>query len=243
MILLDRRIGSSDLYQPLRSYGIEVALTTIDIGDAAWLGRGAGEFPMPVGVEIKRVGDLLSSITSGRLSGYQIPKLIRTYTHVWLVVEGRYRSGIDGVLETRQGAVWGPHSTGKRAFTYREVEAFLTTLEVRTGIHVRHTFDRPETAALIATLYHWWTSKTLDEHKAHVALYSPVLDAGVLYQPTLTRRIAAELPGIGVGRSGAVADHFGSPRDMINASEEEWIGIPGIGKGIAKKIIEAVIRK
>lgn len=240
MILLDRRIGSSDLFSPLRAFGLPVELTTLDSADAAWLGRGPDETPAPIGVEIKRISDLLQSITSGRLSGHQLPKLVHDYAHTWLLIEGRYRSGADGVLETQQGRVWAPHAQGRRVWTYREVEAFLTTLEVRAGVHVRKAWDRSETAALVAMLYQWWTAKSYDEHRAHVALHSPMLDAGLLYKPSLARRVAAELPGIGVGKSGAVADHFKTVRALVEANEDEWIQIPGIGKGLAKKITAAL---
>lgn len=240
MILLDRRIGSSDLYTPLRTFGLPVELTTLDSADAAWLGRGPGDTEVPVGVEIKRIGDLLQSITSGRLSGHQLPKLVHEYAHTWLLIEGRYRSGAEGILETRQGSVWAPHATGRRPWTYREVEAFLTTLEVRAGVHVRRAWDRSETAALLAMLYQWWTGKAYDEHRAHVALHSPMLDAGLLYRPSLARRVAAELPGIGVAKSGAVADHFKTVRALVEASPDAWQEIPGIGKGLAAKIAAAL---
>ena len=60
MILLDRRIGSSDLYQPLRACNLPVELTTLESADVAWLGRGPEGVPTPIGVEIKRIGDLLN---------------------------------------------------------------------------------------------------------------------------------------------------------------------------------------
>jgi len=243
VILLDRRIGSSDLYSPLRKLDVPVELVTLDSGDAAWLGRGPEEAPVPVGIEIKRVSDLISSITSGRLSGHQLPKLIREYQHAWLIVEGRYRASAEGVLETPQGATWAPHMGSRgsgQAFTYRELEAFLTTLEMRAGLHLRRTFDRTETAVLLATLYQWWTGKAWHEHRAHLALHSPVRDAGLLYKPSLRRRIAAELPGIGISKSGAVADHFPTVRALVDASPEEWTAIPGIGKTLATRITEAL---
>jgi ERCC4-type nuclease len=240
MILLDRRIGSSDLYQPLRTFGLPVELTTLDSADVAWLGRGHGDEPVPIGVEIKRIGDLLTSITTGRLSGQQLPKLIHEYRHVWLLIEGQYRQGAEGLLETRQGAVWAPHALGRSPWTYREVEAFLTTLEVRVGVHVRRAYNRAETAALVAMLYGWWTGKAYDEHRAHLALHSQTADAGLLYKPSLARRVAAELPGIGIGKSGAVADHFKTVRKMVEADEIEWTEVPGIGKTLAKKINEAL---
>jgi ERCC4-type nuclease len=243
VILLDRRIGSSDLYQPLRAFGLDVHLTTLESADVAWLGRGLGDEPVPIGVEIKRIGDLLTSITTGRLSGHQLPKLINEYRHCWLLIEGQYRSGAEGLLETKQGAVWTPHALGRSPWTYREVEAFLTTLEVRAGVHVRRAWNRGETAALVAMLYQWWTKKAYDEHRAHQAMYSPTMDAGLLYKPSLTRRVAAELPGIGIGKSGAVADRFQTVRTMVNANEEEWQSVPGIGKTLARKIWDALENK
>jgi ERCC4-type nuclease len=240
VILLDRRIGSSDLYQPLRTHGLPVELTTLDCADVAWLGRGPNEIPIPIGVEIKRIADLLGSITSGRLSGSQLPKLVHEYAHSWLVIEGQYRAGAEGLLETRHGAAWLPYQTGRRPWTYREVEAFLATLEVKAGIHVRRAWNRAETVALVAMLYQWWTAKAYDEHRAHVALHTPMLDAGLLYKPSLARRVAAELPGIGIERSGLIADHFKTVRALVEASEAEWMLIPGIGKGLAKKITTAL---
>ena len=163
--------------------------------------------------------------------------------HAWLVIEGRYRASAQGVLETRQGAAWAPHGGGqgsRQAFTYRELEAFLTTLEMRAGLHLRRTFDRTETAVLLATLYQWWTGKAWHEHRAHLALHSPVRDAGLIYKPSLRRRIAAELPGIGISKSGAVADHFPTVRALLDATPEQWQEIDGIGKGLAKKITDAI---
>jgi ERCC4-type nuclease len=240
VILLDYRIGSSDLYSPLRSLNVPVEITTLEAGDVAWLGRGPDESLVPCAIEIKRVGDLLQSITSGRLVGEQLPKLIHNYQRVWLLVEGRYRAGADGLVETRQGPQWAPLISGRGPMTYRAVESFLTTLEVRTGIHLRHTFDREETAVVIAALYSWWTGKAWEEHHAHHALHHPITDADLLYKPSLRRRIAAELPGIGVGKSAAVADHFPSVRALVEADEIAWTRIPGIGKGLAKKITEAI---
>ena len=242
MILLDRRIGSSDLYSPLRTrYRLPVELTTLPSADVAWLGRGPEDTPIPCGVEIKRVGDLLSSIVSGRLSGSQLPNLIHEYAQAWLLVEGRYRSGDEGLLEVpAMGRAWIPHPNGRTAFTYQALDGFLTTLEVKAGVHVRRTFDRHETAALVASLYHWWTGKAYEEHRAHLALHSPALDAGLLYKPSLKRRIAAELPGIGIEKSGKVADHFSSVRAMLEADAREWATIDGIGKTLAKRITEAL---
>jgi NAD-dependent DNA ligase len=60
----------------------------------------------------------------------------------------------------------------------------------------------------------------------------------MLRKPTLVRRIAAELPLIGWGKSKAVEEYFPSVVQMVTASEKEWREIPGIGVGIAKGVVE-----
>ena len=54
-------------------------------------GWGAGQTrrPLQSGSRSNASGISSSSITSGRLSGHQLPKLISGYAHTWLVVEGR----------------------------------------------------------------------------------------------------------------------------------------------------------
>jgi ERCC4-type nuclease len=56
----------------------------------------------------------------------------------------------------------------------------------------------------------------------------------------LLRRIAAELPHIGVDRSRLVERHFRSVVHMINAEEEEWLEVEGVGKVTAREVVEAV---
>ena len=58
--------------------------------------------------------------------------------------------------------------------------------------------------------------------------------------PSLLRRVAKELPGIGWERSLLVESHWKSIRDMVNATPEEWTQIDGIGKGISKRIDEVL---
>ena len=54
------------------------------------------------------------------------------------------------------------------------------------------------------------------------------------------RMVAKELPGIGWGRSQDVDKAFRSVREMVAADEKTWLGIPGIGKGIAGKVVRAL---
>jgi len=60
----------------------------------------------------------------------------------------------------------------------------------------------------------------------------------LLKPPSLVRRVAKELPGIGWERSLLVEETFDSVRTMVNAPLEQWLEIEGIGKGIATKVQE-----
>lgn len=240
MLLLDRRIGSADLQSPLTSLGVPVEIVTLDFADCAFLGHGPlGEGSMQIGVEIKQIRDLLNSIQDGRFSGHQLPGLLRQFDVAWLIVEGLWRPAADGLLEIYRRGKWEALELGARRYTYKEPDAYLTTLEMKTGIRVRRTANRDETAHVIANLYRWWTNKSWEQHRSHLSLHRPA-DATFLLPPPLRRRIAGELPGIGHEKSAAVAAHFGSTRAMVNADEKEWVKVPGIGKTLAKRIVAGV---
>jgi ERCC4-type nuclease len=98
-----------------------------------------------------------------------------------------------------------------------------------------------ETALLIEELHQWWGQKW-EKHHAHEAMSklnhpSAYLRPG---KPSLLRRIGIELPSIGYDRIVEVEKYFNSAKEMINATEEEWLKIPGIGKITAKNVVREV---
>lgn len=240
MILIDPRIGSSDLYPLLHARRVPCTLQSLPFADAALLGRGIEDRPVPIGVERKRLRDLLSSLTSGRLAGHQLPGLLTDYEYVWLVVEGIWRAGANGIIEIPRGhGKWEPLVNGAKRFMARDVEAFLLTLELRGGVKLRRTRDADETADFLAHLYHWWTHKAYDEHKSHLAM-NDARDAALLVKPSLVRRVAAQLPGVGYEKSGAVMRAFGTTLNLALGDERAWTQIDGIGKTLAKRIVTAI---
>ena len=64
-------------------------IVRMDYGDAMVTGNGpCGQ--VDIGIERKRIGDLVNSITTGRLSGHQLPGLLAQYYKVYIIVEGMY---------------------------------------------------------------------------------------------------------------------------------------------------------
>lgn len=240
MIYLDNRIGSGDLEIYFRQWHIPHQLTRLDYADVAFVGKGPDGVPFPVGIEIKKVGDVLNCITSGRFAGHQLPGLLEDYARVWLIVEGIYSADSDGLLVHRRGKKLVPIASGARRFMYRDLDHWLTTMEVKVGIKIRRTASRPETARVCADLFAWWTHKEWGEHRAHLAFDDPPPDHIALVRPNVVRRVAKELPGVGWTKSGAVAKKFPTVKAMCEATEENWMEIEGIGKTLAHKIVLAL---
>jgi ERCC4-type nuclease len=243
VITIDGRQGSSEL-APLFPHDIPTTISHLDYGDFYFMGHGPDCSYVSVGVERKAIKDLLNSMTTGRLSGHQLPGLTQQYEYVYLLVEGLWRfNPISGVLETMVGPSWQDACLGGRRFMAKEIVGFLNTLAIKAGIQVVYTHSQRETVQTIVALYHWWNSKNWDQHDSHLAphkVHKGAQGQVQLVKPSLVRRIAAELPLIGWGKSLAVAEYFPSVRIMMTATEQQWRDIPGIGKGIAKGVVDEI---
>lgn len=230
MILVDPRSGSQDYIAPLRALGAHVEVVTLEFGDVAFYGS-----KRVVGIELKKLGDMMNCITTGRFSGHQLPGLVEHYQDAYLIVEGLWRPNPeDGTLETWSRGGWCPMRLGKRTWMYRDLDSFLTTIEVKGGVRVKRTGGEAETTRAIYGLYQWW--RDFDGHKSHLALNRTAVSAFV--RPTFARTVAAALPGVGYEKSAAIALEFPTVRAMVKAKEKDWMEIAGIGKKLAKGIVD-----
>lgn len=236
MITIDDREQSAIFINHL-PHGL-VRLSRLEYGDAEFIGNGPGEEPVLVGIERKSIGDLINSITSGRFAGHQLPGLINSYSVIYLVVEGLYRPSSSGILETRKGGGWEPLDRGRR-WMYSDLECWLTTMEQKAGLKIRRVPGPIETAAIILSLYRWWTSKDWEEHRAHLTLHRPP-ETALLRKASLVRVIAAELPNIGWMKSELVARKFHTVVEMTMAEVKDWMTIEGIGRATAERIVKAL---
>lgn len=227
MILVDRRVGSKDLLVPLQKAGLDAELDDLQFADVAFMGRGIGGAPLMIGVELKTLADLVQSMTTERLQGFQLPGLLRTYDpdltgqRVYLIVEGEWKTDRNGRLVRRVGpGLWKPMQGAPPASALRKR---LLTLASRAGITVWSTSNRADTVAFVADLYRYWTDKRLDNHRSHLAIYSPDVDSRLLSTPSIFRQVISGLPGIGMKVVEAAESYFeGSIKRAIMASPKVW---------------------
>lgn len=241
MLLVDRRVGSNDLVAPLRKAGFPAELDDLEFADVAFAGKGTKGSDVILGIELKKLNDLVGSLRSGRLAGHQLPGLRAQYDHAWLVVEGLWKVDERGRVVTFKGQSRGwSELPGK--MSAGELEKQVLTLELCGGLHVRYTNSRADTVRFIGTLYRWWTDQSLDHHTSHLAVHT---------QPTLIpisehRAAFTRLPGIGIRSSRAVADHFhNSLRLATRAPVSEWANIRVVDEstGKSRRLGESVAQR
>ncbi len=240
MLLVDPRAGSRELIEPLKKRGLPVQESHLEFGDLAWVGNGP-DGPLMVGVEFKSGGDLLRCIIDGRFADVQLPGLLSNYNEATLLYEGYFTVLEDGGLGLNTHQVtYGD----KNGWQYRRLNHWLATVR-HTGIFVDHTTTRAETLAWIHAEYTWWTSKEWEEHKSIRAKFTPPKVSKSAFipacPPSRQQRVMMELcHGMGWEKAEAAARHFGSVKAAVNASAKEWEQVEGIGKVLAKRIVEEV---
>lgn len=237
---VDTRAGSGPLIPLLQRRGVKgVEPATLLYGDIAIDGNGPEGMPVAIGVEYKKLPDLLQCIDNGRLVGHQLPGMLDVYNVVWLLVEGIWRERLDGLIEVPRGQIWQPIKTGTGNAMAASLQGFLMTMEQKVGIKVMRTGTTGQSVDWLYHLNRWWTGKDWEAHRAHLAFDNSQALA-LISRPSLVRRVAKELPGVGMGRSGPVARTFTSVVDMAMATVEEWEAIEGIGKTTARRVVQAM---
>lgn len=236
---IDPRAGSGDLYPLLKAKGVrDVEMVQMSYGDVSITGNGPEGCPVMVGIEVKRLEDMIQCIGNGRFVGHQLPGMLASFDQNWLLVEGIWREGKSGIIEVPRGQRWLP-LLGQRGMTANALHGFLLTMSIKMGVRVTLTGTRSQTVDWLYQLNRWWTGKEYEEHKAHLTFDNSAA-ISLVSRPSLVRRVAKELPGIGWDRSANVAKRFVSVVDMCMADRAEWAKIEGIGKVTSTKVVAAL---
>lgn len=242
MLLVDFREdsatkGSHGLWDDLKKTALPIQKSKLDGGDVMFLGKGPNESEVTIGVEFKKLRDLLSSLRSKRMQGHQLHEL-QAYDFRFLLVEGDWKHSDSGLVTMRSGYKdWSP-VPGR--FSASELDKALLGLTLRGGLHgVKETSTRRESIRWLTSLYHNFTDMEWDEHSSHLGLYRPV----GLVRPSPFREFISGIPSVGLKRSKAVEMFFlnphtkkASPRKAVAARADVWQRIDGVGKKGAEAI-------
>lgn len=230
MIRIDRRVGSAELlkYFPPGS----AQLCELEFADFAFEGNGP-KGKVQVGVERKQIRDFLDSVKTGRLLGHQVPGMLRSYDYNYLVVEGTFKAQPSYVM-LPLGKRWKKINMGTKV-----IHPILNRLFVMDGFMVFQTCTQKQTAQLVMHLFHWW-NKDFDKHGIVGPYQRPVRLPPKLCNGAMVFKVSQVLPGIGAKKALIISENFGSVVDMVNATEEDWLRIPDIGKKTAQGIREAL---
>lgn len=269
MILIANDVGSKtvswrgqslDMPSMFRAKGYPCRVEELAFGDFVFSGYGppvevGGEQSMILAaVERKTLGDLISSMQTGRLADHQIPGILEYYEYGYLLVEGIYREGPDtGYVEVLQGGKWATYQPGGKAkpISYETVENYLISVEAHTPIRVVSTNDPAHTVRTVGRLYQWF-QKDWNSHRSFKTAYRSGPSVVQFWKPDekrspaevwrkyMAKMFAKELPGIGWDKSELVAERFGSVEGLVLASVGDWLDIKGIGKGTVDRIMYAM---
>jgi ERCC4-related helicase len=164
-----------------------------------------------IGVERKNTQDFISSLIEGKLFK-QLQRLRDAYSRPILILEGEN-------LFTH------------RNMNHNAIYGSLASISVDYGIPIITTKDELETANLLSVL----AKREQKEEKKAVAI------RGEKTQMSLNERqqfLVEGLPNVSAVLAKRLLMHFGSIKDIANASEEELQEVEGIGKNIASEIIK-----
>ena len=239
MIYVTTAANDKDLLEALQSRDLAIPQGDLP-ADFAFQGQWDGGRPLWACGDRKHLGDLLQCIRDGR----HVRQLQRCreagYEIQYLVVEGAIiKHNITGNVAIRKGKNVVDHPAH---IPFSELTAYLEEVALYGGVQVRLTLGLTSTVSAILQAY-----KTLavppDHHKVLHKVYSiPHTGAADMLgrRPSLLRRIAKELPGVGWELSQRVEDHFSSVGEMLTAAPSLWEDIEGIGSTKAQRITGAI---
>lgn len=141
MIWSDMRGDQGGAFQALAVewFADDIGFTILDSADFLI----ADQDGHTAGIERKTYADLLASVADGRLSA-QLGRLVETYTHPIIVLEGTYRLRADGKTTV------GGRDT---KFTHASWQAVLMDMQRRTKITVMPSSSREATLDIVRMIH------------------------------------------------------------------------------------------
>ena len=247
MMLVTTAHNDADLRTYLkRALGREVIFAAIPHGDVNSYGMWLGGEKCRLLFERKKLGDIISCMDNGRyLAQWQNAKEDGGWERQYLFaeIEKRYRENRKtGLVEIRVYRKW---VEVRPETEWHRVEAFLMEVEEYLGVRVIRTCNVADTVKAMVKRHNLFQRPPECHGSLKKLWVVPQLPdeemLSLFKRPSLLRKVSSQLPHIGWEMSKAVEQRFGNTRDMINAGEDEWVEIDGVGKKIAGDIVREII--
>jgi Fanconi anemia group M protein len=164
-----------------------------------------------IGVERKNVDDFLESLIEGKLFK-QVSQLRDAYSRPVLILEGE-------------------NLFTKRNINHNAIFGSLASITVDFGIPILTTKDASETADLLNVI----AKREQKDDKKDVAVRGDKTQMSIQERQQF---IIEGLPNVSAVIAKRLLSHFGSIKDIANATEGELLEVKGVGKQIATDIIK-----
>ncbi len=237
MILVDSRVGSRELLPLIKQLGVKAELSELEYGDFCCNGNGP-KGQICIGIERKTLSDILQCIDDARYAAYQRPGMARMYDKSILMIEGSWRPREDGILmELFRGLKWGECRYRSQRVMYSKLYRYLLSMTMG-GVIITYSRDMEHTAFNVCEIFHYF-SKKWEDHTSLIELQTLNIP-DMRGKPTLVRKWAAQITGVGVKLSQEAETYFKKPLVLANSSESDWIKLPQVGAKTAMQIIREI---
>ena len=244
MILIDPRAGSGmadkggDLLPYIQALKIKAEKSQLPFGDAAWEGNGP-KGRIAIGAERKRLSDILNCIDDARYAAHQKVGMKQLYQVSILIIEGVWKpdSATGYLMECISSLTWRPYRYRSQMTRYSKLFRYLLSVQL-SGTVVIITRDIEHTAFNIVEMYHYFQKKW-DDHTSLLEVQK-ISIPDMNSRPSLVRRWASDLDGIGVKMSQDAERLFKTPLLLAEADESTWLKIPHVGVTTAQNIVRQI---
>lgn len=244
MILLDSRDGnpkdlgaSIQMVSTIRRMGVPCDRARIEYGDVCFEGHGPTGIIL-IGMERKTIHDMLHCIDDARYNMQRLG-MREMYAKSFLLIEGRWKCHDEsGMLMADYGnGSWSYCKYRSKPVMFAKLHNYLLSV-AHSGVIITYPQDLTQTCAHVVQCFNYHQKKWTD----HTSLLEKqVLNIPTLHgAPTLTRRWAAELEGVGVKYSQEAERLFKRPIKLATSDEMDWLKIDGIGVATAQKIVKEI---
>ncbi len=237
VIYVDLAKGSIELLPLILKLGVKAERQHLPSADFCFEGNGPNG-PISVGVERKSLHDMLNCIEDARYNRQRID-MKNMYDICVLMVEGHWRHHEQGYLMEgfNNGTTWGYCKSRSSRTMYSTLYRYLIGV-ASTGVLITYPRNPEQTAYDVVEWFHFW-NKSYNSHRSMREIQKisiPTLN----FRPSLVRKWANDLPGVGVELSEMAERKFRKPIELARADESEWLQIPGVGVKTAKQIVKEI---